>query len=208
MAAAISTTTSLQAKGMLCDPGSHFDGRYEVERKYRAHSLEPLRSKILSMGAAPFTLGNVETDIVLDQPDGRLASNDQQQVVRLMQPSGRVLWICKGPGSDRCVAMDLDGSEKTLEMLSALGFVETGRLVKQRDIYFAGDFHITLDRLEGLGCFVEIAVMTDAADSLSYWATRIGEFANGLGLDAAQAEERSYRAMMTGKDGVGDLPQT
>lgn len=193
---------------MLCDPGSHFDGRYEVERKYRVHSLEPLRSKILSMGAVPFTLGNVETDIFLDQPDGRLVFNDQQQVVRLMQPSGRVLWICKGPGSDRCVAMDLDGSEKALEMLSALGFDETGRLAKQRDIYFSGDFHITLDRLEGLGCFVEIAVMTDDAESLSNWAIGIGEFAVRLGLDAAQAEERSYRAMMTGRAGPATVPQT
>jgi adenylate cyclase class 2 len=193
---------------MLCDPGDHFTGRFEVERKYRVDSLEPLRSEILSTGAVPFTLGNVETDIFLDQPDGRLASNDQQQVVRVMQPSGRVLWICKGPGPDRCVAMDLDGSEKVLEMLSVLGFVETGRLAKQRDIYFAGDFHITLDRLEGLGCFVEIAVMTDDAESLPFWATRIGEFADRLGLDAAQAEERSYRAMMTGKAWAEDFPQS
>ena len=208
MAAAISTTTALQAKGMLCDPGSHFDGRYEVERKYRVHSLEPLRSKILSMGAVAFTLANVETDIFLDQADGRLAANGQQQVMRLMEPSGRVLWICKGPGPDLCVAMDLDAAGKALEMLSALGFQETGRLSKQRDIYFLGDFHITLDRLDGLGCFVEIAVMTDDPDSLSDWAGRLETFAGGLGLGAAQRETMSYRAMMTGRAGPATVPQT
>ncbi|MCC0033855.1 MAG: class IV adenylate cyclase [Hoeflea sp.] len=185
---------------MLCDPGDHFKGRYEFERQYRVDLLEPVRSKILSMGAVAFTLGNVETDIFLDLSDGRLASNDQQQVMRLMQPSGRVLWICKGPGSDRCVAMDLDGPDKALEMLTALGFVETGRLVKDRDIYFAGDFHITLDRLDGLGCFIEIAVMTDDADSLPDWEKRIAEFAGGLGLDPLQIETRSYRAMI-GEEG-------
>lgn len=193
-----SPAATLQTKGMLCDPGDHFLGRYEVERKFRVDVLEPVRSKILAMGAVPFTLGNVETDIFLDQADGRLASNDQQQVMRLMQPSGRVLWICKGPGSDRCVAMDLDGSDKALEMLAALGFVETGRLTKKRDIYFAGDFHITLDQLDGLGCFVEIAVMTDDAGSLMHWANRVDVFAGSLGLDAAQIEDRSYRAMMMG----------
>ena len=88
-----SSTAALQTRGMLCDPGDHFTGRYEVERKYRVDSLEPFRSEILSTGAVPFTLGNVETDVFLDQPDGRLASNDQQQVVRVMQPSGRVRWM-------------------------------------------------------------------------------------------------------------------
>lgn len=208
MAAPTSSTVPLRSRGMLCDPGDHFEGRYEVENKYRVDLLEPFRSKILSKGAVPFTLGNVETDIFLDLSDGRLASNDQQQVVRLMQPSGRVLWICKGPGSDRCVAMDLDGSDKVLEMLSALGFVETGRLDKQRDIYFAGDFHITLDRLDGFGCFAEIAVMTDDADSLPDWAERIGVFAGSLGLQASQREHRSYRAMLMGNARAGDAPQT
>lgn len=198
MAAPTSSTAALQIRGMLCDPGDHFKGRYEVERKYRVDLLEPVRSKILSMGAVPFTLGNVETDIFLDLSDGRLASNDQQQVMRLMQPSGRVLWICKGPGADRCVAMDLDGSDKALEMLSALGYVETGRLAKNRDIYFAGDFHVTLDHLDGLGSFAEVAVMTDDADSLPLWATRVDAFARKLGLDASRIEPRSYRAMMNG----------
>jgi len=183
---------------MLCDPGDHFRGRYEVERKYRVADLESLRSKVLSMGATPFTVGNRETDVFLDQSDGRLASNGQQQVMRLMEPSGRVLWVCKGPGADRCVAMDLDGSDKALAMLSALGFVETGRLVKRRDIYFLDDFHITFDLLDGLGTFVEVAVMTDDADSLQQWADRVEVFSGSIGLDALQIEHRSYRTMMDG----------
>lgn len=180
---------------MLCDPGDHFRGRYEVERKYRVADLESLRSRIVLMGAQAFTLGNRETDIFLDQPDGRLMSNGQQQVIRLMEPSGRVLWICKGPGPDNCVAMDLDGSEKALEMLAAIGFVRTGQLVKNRDIYFLDDFHITLDQLDGLGAFVEVAVMTDDADSLLQWADRVDAFSATIGLDAVQLEHRSYRAM-------------
>ncbi|OCW55848.1 class IV adenylate cyclase [Hoeflea olei] len=196
MSETVSAPGSLETKGMLCDPGDHFRGRYEVENKYRVGTLDPVRARLEAMNAVPFTLGNLETDIFLDLPDGRLASNDQQQVMRVMEPSGRVLWICKGPGPDRCVAMDLDGSDKALAMLSALGFVETGRLAKSRDIYFAGAFHVTLDRLDGLGCFVEVAVMTDDADSLPDWEARIAAFAADLGLDATQRETRSYRAMM------------
>jgi len=183
---------------MLCDPGDHFRGRYEVERKYRVADLEPIRFRVLSMGAVAFTLGNRETDIFLDQSDGRLRSNGQQQVMRLMQPSGRVLWICKGPGPDRCVAMDLDGPEKALEMLAALGFERTGELVKSRDIYFLDDFHITFDRLDGVGVFVEVAVMTDDADSLPQWADRVEALSDRIGLDPLQIEHRSYHAMTNG----------
>lgn len=184
-------------KGMLCDPGDHFKGRYEVERKYRVEALEGVRADLASRGAAAFTLGNRETDIFLDMPDRRLAGAGQQQVLRVMQPSGRVLWICKGPGADRCVAMDLDDPDKALEMLTALGFEETGRLTKARDIYFLGDFHITLDHLEGLGSFVEVAVMTDDAESLADWTERVEAFALDLGLYPVSIENRSYRTMMT-----------
>jgi adenylate cyclase class 2 len=192
----VPSETSLQVKGMLCDPGDHFKGRYEVERKYRVEALERVRADLASRGAAAFTLGNQETDIFLDMPDRRLAAAGQQQVLRVMQPSGRVLWICKGPGADRCVAMDLDNPEKAMEMLAALGFEETGRLTKARDIYFAGDFHVTLDHLEGLGSFVEVAVMTDDADSLSDWTERVEKFAGKIRLDASQIEHGSYRTMM------------
>ncbi|MEQ8305899.1 MAG: class IV adenylate cyclase [Hoeflea sp.] len=182
---------------MLCDPGDHFNGRYEVERKFRVDALERVREELAARGAAAFTLGNRETDIFLDMPDGRLAGTEQQQVLRVMQPSGRVLWICKGPGADRCVAMDLDNPDKALEMLTALGFEETGRLTKARDIYFIDDYHVTLDHLEGLGSFVEVAVMTDDADSLADWTERVEAFAFELGLDAASIENRSYRTMLT-----------
>ena len=86
--------------------------------------------------------------------------------------------------------------------MSALGFVETGRLAKRRDIYFVGDFHMTLDRLDRLGSFVEIAVMTDNADSLPAWAERVEAIAGKLGLASPQIETRSYRAMMMAETGA------
>jgi adenylate cyclase class 2 len=187
--------SELAVKGMLCDPGDHFKGRFEIERKYRVNGFDRIRAEILSRGGVAFALGNRETDIFLDQPDGRLERNGQQQVLRGMQPSGRVLWICKGPGPERCVAMDLDDLDKSREMLSALGYVEIDRLVKSRDIYFIGDFHLTLDYIDDLGAFVEIAVMTDEENSLDDWAIRIGDLSSGLGLDQSMIEPDSYRVL-------------
>jgi len=187
---------ALARKGMLADPGDHFAGRFEVERKYAVRDLAEITARLQARDAVPFTLGNREIDVFLDWPDGRLAALGKQQVIRSMQPSGRVLWFVKGPQPDECIAADLEDFGKGLAMLAALGCVETDRLSKQRDIFFLGDFHLTLDRVPGLGDFVEIAVMTDDGESLAGWAEKIETLATGLGLTARALQTRSYRAML------------
>lgn len=192
----MTASAGLAAKGMLCDPGDHFTGQFEVERKYRVASLAGIRTRLGALDARPFAIGNVETDLFLDQADGRLASSGRQLVLRSMQPSGRVLWIAKGPGADECTAMDLADFSQARAMHRALGFVEIGELRKDRDIYFRGDFHVTLDRVPGLGSFVEIAVMTDIKAELSGWAESIEQEGRRLGLGSDQLETRSYRTML------------
>ena len=189
-------SSDLARKGMLADPGDHFTGRYEVERKYAVDDLERMVALLQERGAIPFTLGNRETDIFLDWPDGRLAAAGKTQVVRSMQPSNRVLWFVKGPDPDECIATDLEDFDKAQAMLAALGGVEIDRVEKHRDIWFLGDFHITLDRVPGLGEFVELAVMTDDAESLPGWAQRVETLASDLGLPADAVQTQSYRALL------------
>ena len=186
----------LARKGMLADPGDHFSGRFEVERKYEVDGLAEIAVRLRRDGAIAFALDNRETDIFLDWPDGRLAAAGKQQVVRSMQPSGRVLWFVKGPAPDECLATDMQDFDTALAMLTAIGCVETDRVAKERDIYFLGDFHVTLDRVPGLGDFVELAVMTDDEKSLPGWAERIEALAAELELPASALRSRSYRAML------------
>ncbi|MCP4318905.1 MAG: class IV adenylate cyclase [Hyphomicrobiales bacterium] len=187
----------LSAKGMLVHPGDHFKGRFEVERKFRLDDLADVRNKLNQNGATAFTLGNSETDFFFDLPDGRLASNNQFQTLRHMMPSDRILWISKGPAEDECVAMDLAEFDKAAAMLGSLGFVETMRISKKRDIYFIEEFHVTLDEVDGLGKFVELAVMTDDPNALSALRTKIQHMAERLGLLSLVEEMRSYRQMLT-----------
>ncbi|KZK90470.1 CYTH domain protein [Pseudovibrio sp. Ad46] len=189
------TGTDLQTKGMLCDPGDHFKGIYEVERKYAVADLEVIRSQLEARGAVPFTLGNTEQDIFYDLADRRLANNNQQHVLRVMRPSGRALWISKGPGPDKCISMDMADADQTNAMILSLGFEEVERLEKKRDIYFLGKFHITLDEVPDLGRFVELAIMTDDADMLSQHEQEIGELANSFNLSSNALQTQSYRAM-------------
>jgi adenylate cyclase class 2 len=189
------TGTDLQTKGMLCDPGDHFTGIYEVERKYAVADLEVIRSQLEARGAAPFTLGNTEQDIFYDLADSRLANNNQQHVLRVMRPSGRALWISKGPGPDKCISMDLADADQANAMILSLGFEEVERLEKKRDIYFLDKFHLTLDELPGLGCFVELAIMTNDADKLAQYEQEIGELADSFNLSSDALQTQSYRAM-------------
>ncbi|WP_109314891.1 class IV adenylate cyclase [Pseudovibrio ascidiaceicola] len=189
------TGTDLQTKGMLCDPGDHFTGIYEVERKYAVADLEVIRCQLEARGAAPFTLGNTEQDIFYDLADSRLAKNNQQHVLRVMRPSGRVLWISKGPGPDKCISMDLADADQANAMILSLGFEEVERLEKKRDIYFLDKFHLTLDELPGLGRFVELAIMTNDADKLAQYEQEIGELADSFNLSSDALQNQSYRAM-------------
>lgn len=189
---------SLASRGMLVDPGDHFKGHFEVERKYRVDDLSCIRVKLEELGAVAFTLGNRERDIFFDHPDRRLECNNQHQSLRAMTPSGRVLWISKGPGPDECIAMDLSDLDKASKMLVSIGFVEVMTLSKDRDIYFLGeDLHVTLDHVAGLGFFVELAGMTDDQAQLGHLGEKVRQAASSLGLGRDQLQDQSYRTMLS-----------
>lgn len=188
--------SDLARKGMLADPGDHFMGRHEVELKFAVDNIERIRDTISGLGAIPFVLGNEETDIFLDWPDGRLAKNGQSQVLREMRPSGRVLWISKGPGKDECVAMDLPEFGSALKMLLSIGFQQTSSITKRRDIYFLGAHHVTLDDVEGLGMFAEVAAMTDNEASLGGLRAAVQQTAEAIGLSQAALVDTSYRELL------------
>ncbi len=186
----------LASKGMLCDPGDHFSGRFEAERKYSVSNLDEFRRLLAEAGAVPFALENLETDIFMDTEAGLLQSTGRQMVLRHMNPSNRVLWIIKGPRKDECVAVDMSDFTKARAMFVLLGYRETGRLEKFRDIYFVGTMHITLDRIPGLGDFVEVSAMTDDEAALELLQRDIKRLAGRFGLTSKDRETRSYRELL------------
>ncbi len=190
------TGSDLTTKGMLCDPGDHFTGRFEVERKYKVPDLAVIRARLDAASAKPFMRDNVETDFFYDTPDGALSAAGKQLVLRAMEPSGRVLWFVKGPSADECVSTDLPDLAAAQQLLASLGYGETDRLSKARDMYFLEDFHVTLDLVSPFGAFVEVAVMTDDADTLKNWAIKVEAMAETLDLTADMLVTQSYREMM------------
>ncbi|MEX0347281.1 MAG: class IV adenylate cyclase [Rhizobiaceae bacterium] len=186
----------ITSKGMLCDPGDHFSGRFEAERKYRVSDLDEFRRLLAEAGAVPFALENRETDIFLDTENSLLQMAGRQMVLRHMVPSDRVLWIIKGLRRDECAAVDMSDFDKARAMFVSLGYRETGTLEKFRDIYFMDTMHITLDRVPELGDFVEVSAMTDDEAALERLLRDIDELATRFGMTSSIREMRSYRELL------------
>ncbi|CND96763.1 class IV adenylate cyclase [Yersinia nurmii] len=174
----------------------HFVGKYEVELKFRVQNIRNLLTQIEIQDAEIFALNNHEKDCYMDTCDGALARQSISMILREMKPSGIRLWIVKGPGSERCEASRVEDLDKISSMLVTLGYQPIFTLEKNRSIYFIDQFHITVDHLESVGDFAEIAVMTDDPNELAELKLQCNLFASTLGLTADMLEPRSYRQLL------------
>ncbi len=176
----------------------HFKGKYEVELKYKLTSKTQFLSYLQAMNPEILLEDNLEHDCYFDFVGGSSLKEQNKSVcIRNMQPSGIKLWIVKGPEADRCEAVNITDSDKAKSMLLTMGFNLVLELQKTRSIYFIGKFHATVDHLEGLGDFAELAIMTDDESILGQYKQELLELAAKLGLTDAQLESRSYREMQT-----------
>ncbi|GKW15563.1 adenylate cyclase [Pectobacterium actinidiae] len=174
----------------------HFTGKYEVELKFRIDDIAVFRNTLFSLHPEAFVFENKEHDVYYDDAENRLQQQHIKMLVRRMEPSGIKLWIVKGPGADRCEAVNVEAFEKTDSMLQTLGYKPLFEIHKIRSIYFLNSFHITLDYIESLGYFVEISVMTDDETQLKALRDRCIECALRLQLSLDHIETKSYYQLL------------
>ncbi|MDL5383995.1 class IV adenylate cyclase [Aeromonas hydrophila] len=173
----------------------HFQGRFEVEFKYRLGDVEAFTTALAALNPEVMLERNQEQDTYFDTPDRSLSAAGKSLLIRAMQPSGIRLWIVKGPEPDRCEAVNITDADKAISMLHTLGYQPILTLYKVRSIYFVGPFHVTLDHLAGLGDFAELAIMTDDESLLPDYRRQLLSLAARLGLNPERLESRSYRTL-------------
>ncbi|WP_447838834.1 class IV adenylate cyclase [Aeromonas salmonicida] len=173
----------------------HFQGRYKVQFKYRLDDRPAFISTLKTLDPEVMLENNLEQDSYFDTPEPTLATEGKSLVIRTMQPSGIKLWIVKGPERDRCEAVNITDADKAASMLQTLGYQQVLAISKRRSIYFVGPFHVTLDHLDGLGDFAELAIMTDDETLLPSYRQQLQDLATRLGLSSRQLETRSYRTL-------------
>jgi adenylate cyclase class 2 len=163
------------------------EGQREVELKIRVASLDPLRARLRSLGAAPGERGH-ETNLVFDDAAGSLKSTGR--LLRLRQDR-RCRLTFKAPVAERVgeeglkvrreVEIEVSNAENTREILEGLGYRVAAGNEKEREIWTHADTLVCLDEFD-FGLFVEIegspaSIRRTAAD---------------LGLDPAQGITASY----------------
>ncbi|WP_073585406.1 class IV adenylate cyclase [Vibrio quintilis] len=174
----------------------HFQGKYEVELKYRLRSKSDFLTTLSLMPHEVMVQDNEECDWYFDYPDKALQAQDKSLCIRTMEPSGIRLWIVKGPGPDRCEATNITDASKARSMLETMGCEVVLKAKKIRSIYFVEAFHITVDSLDGIGDFAEFAIMTDDESMLSTYKTRLEALAGQFGLNPSALQEKSYKEML------------
>lgn len=174
---------------------AHFNGKFEVELKYRLPDRAAFWTRLTAKSPEVMLEDNLEHDCYFDSPLASLAAQHKSLCIREMQPSGIMLWIVKGPEKDRCEAVNITDVNKAKSMLRTLGYECVLEMQKRRSVYFVGQFHLTLDRLEGLGDFAELAIMTDDEAMLPVYEVQLLALAAELGLNESQREFLSYKQL-------------
>lgn len=177
----------------------HFQGKYEVELKYRLASKSAFLKALSLIPHDIMLQDNIENDWYFDRPDKSLQHQNKSLCIRTMEPSGIKLWIVKGPEADKCEATDITDAKSALSMLETMGYERVLHATKVRSIYFVGEFHITVDSLAGIGDFAEFAIMTDDESKLAAYKVELEALASQFGLTHDELQTKSYKQMFAEK---------
>ena len=170
--------------------------RLEVEVKLRV-SCDSVDSIIRSLSSIASVRGPVqERDVYYSHPCRDLSTTDE--AVRVRYVDGRPCCLTyKGPRQQSAykarveVSVDVNGDPEAL--LTSLGFRRFVEVVKERFYADLGYVEVTVDRVRGLGCFVEVEskggdeeAVTRALQALKITGERVSEtyaemMARGLG---------------------------
>ncbi|UCF07441.1 MAG: class IV adenylate cyclase [Thermoplasmata archaeon] len=171
----------------------------EIEVKAYAEDLKAVEAKIMEMGAEPTWEGE-QNDTYYNHPQRDFAKTDE--ALRIRRERGRNSLTYKGPKVDEQsktreeILFSIENPDAAGNLLVKLGFTEAGRVKKQRKKFELGDLKISLDRVEGLGDFVEIEALNAAISKQDVSKMRDRIIALMDELDLKRRERTSYLELL------------
>ncbi|OPY26067.1 MAG: CYTH domain protein [Methanocella sp. PtaU1.Bin125] len=172
----------------------------EVEIKARA-STDAL-ADVLKRRGAEFEKTVVQSDTYYNAPHRDFAETDE--AVRIREQDGRAYLTYKGKKIDaqsktrKEVEVAVENKARMEDILLSLGFRKTLDVIKTRSIYHYGGVEICLDRIEGLGEFVELESMAENASEIPQKRDGLIALMRELGVEGGQIRE-SYLEMLMAK---------
>jgi adenylate cyclase, class 2 len=168
----------------------------EIEIKAYCDNEDDVLSRIQALGGR-LVERRTERDAYFNHPGRNFKKTDE--ALRIRDTGDSAVLTYKGPkiGNRSKTRIEheagIDDAAGLAEILRDLGFVESGRVVKDRRLYTIEGIEICLDRVEGLGLFVELEKKHTNREKIE---TELFALAEKLGL--SRFERRSYLEMILG----------
>jgi len=159
-----------------------------VEIKARVDDLDAIARKAAAF-ATQGPIEIVQDDTFFTCPSGRLK-------LRVFSPgSGELIFYqradARGPKESFYLRSPTSAPDTLREVLM-LAYGASGRVRKHRTLYLAGRSRIHLDRVEGLGDFVEIEVVLADADDAEGGVREAHDLMASLGIEASRLVAGAY----------------
>lgn len=170
----------------------------EVEAKYRSPGNDSAEKTLVRLGAEKLSEGTQE-DVYFRHPERDFGKTDES--LRLRKEADGAELTYKGPRmpgqhakAREEVTMKTDNPLALQRILERLGFKEAYLVRKTRTTYQLDKLRVDLDKVEGLGEFIELEVITEAPErSASLMETARKE----LSLD--KLERKTYLELLIEK---------
>jgi len=172
----------------------------EIEIKARADHDEVL--KALKEAGASFEKTADQADVFYNAPDRDFGETDE--ALRLRRQGSSAYLTYKGKKLDKVsktrkeVEAQVCDPQKIEDILLSLGFRKTYSVFKKRDIYHLKGAEICVDRVEGLGDFVELETIAEDMSGMEKKRDELISVMRSLGIKGELIRE-SYLEMLLEK---------
>lgn len=173
----------------------------EIELKVKASSKAKVKQRLEELGARCIAKEE-QVDIYFSHPSKDFGLTDE--ALRLRRAGNRAELTYKGRKLDRTtktreeLTTRINDFDEMREILLRLGFKSLPEVAKSREIYSLGEYLIMLDKVEGLGSYVEIE-----KEAQGYIEEELLGLAGSLGLSPGDVERRSYLELLMEAENEG-----
>jgi predicted adenylyl cyclase CyaB len=163
-----------------------------IEIKARIESIESVSPRVAALpGEGPVEI--VQDDTFFHCPNGRLKlrtiSRDRGELIFYRRTDRR-------EPKESFYLISPTTSPDTLRECLLLAYGEMGRVRKNRKLFLVGGTRIHLDRVEGLGDFLELEVMLEDGESVENGEAVAKDLMEKLGIKQDQLIEGAYVDLM------------
>ncbi len=173
----------------------------EVEMKFKGDH-NAIRSKLIQLGNS-IVKSERQADIYFGHPCKDLKETDEALRIRTLGDSYEITY--KGSRFDdksksrEEINIEIRDKDNFLALFDKMGFTQTGKVDKEREVWVHQGITISLDRVVDLGDFIEFEVIVDNEEEMQINISKIKDLVRSLGMDPDMQILSSYLTLIEEK---------